>query len=84
MLASSPFHFSGFSKNSYENMQGTQDITGAGRPQGAKELKRSVSDGVEGNPVGEGTTRRGTATPVHRPQRPAGGTLTTPPTPPRV
>ena len=23
----------------------------------------------EGNPVGEGTTRRGTATPVHRPQR---------------
>ena len=25
----------------------------------------------EGNPVGEGTTRRGTATPVHRPQRPA-------------
>ena len=28
--------------------------------------------GVEGNPVGEGTTRRGTATPVHRPQRPAG------------
>ena len=24
----------------------------------------------EGNPVGEGTTRRGTATPVHRPQRP--------------
>ena len=29
---------------------------------------------VEGNPVGEGTTRRGTATPVHRPQRPAGST----------
>ena len=27
----------------------------------------------EGNPVGEGTTRRGTATPVHRPQRPAQG-----------
>ena len=27
----------------------------------------------EGNPVGEGTTRRGTATPVHRPQRPAPG-----------
>ena len=26
----------------------------------------------EGNPVAEGTTRRGTATPVHRPQRPAG------------
>ena len=26
------------------------------------------------NPVGEGTTRRGTATPVHRPQRPAGST----------
>ena len=25
-------------------------------------------------PVGEGTTRRGTATPVHRPQRPAGST----------
>ena len=25
----------------------------------------------EGNPVAEGTTRRGTATPVHRPQRPA-------------
>ena len=24
----------------------------------------------EGNPVGEGTTRRGTATPVHRPQNP--------------
>ena len=28
----------------------------------------------EGNPVGEGTTRRGTANPVHRPQRPAGST----------
>ena len=28
----------------------------------------------EGNPVGEGTTRRGTATPVHRPQRPPGST----------
>ena len=28
----------------------------------------------EGNPVGEGTTRRGTATPVPRPQRPAGST----------
>ena len=28
----------------------------------------------EGNPVDEGTTRRGTATPVHRPQRPAGST----------
>ena len=28
----------------------------------------------EGNPVGEGTTRRGTAIPVHRLQRPAGST----------
>ena len=28
----------------------------------------------EGNPVGEGTTRRGTATPVHRPQRSEGST----------
>ena len=28
----------------------------------------------EGNPVDEGTTRRGTANPVHRPQRPAGST----------
>ena len=28
----------------------------------------------EGNPVGEGTTRRGTATPVHRPQGPADST----------
>ena len=28
----------------------------------------------KGNPVGEGTTRRGTANPVHRPQRPAGST----------
>ena len=28
----------------------------------------------EGNPVGEGTTRRGTDTPVHHPQRPAGST----------
>ena len=28
----------------------------------------------EGNPVGEGTTRRGTATPVHHPERPAGST----------
>ena len=28
----------------------------------------------EGNPVGEGTTRRGTATPVDRLQRPAGST----------
>ena len=26
-------------------------------------------EGCQGNPVGEGTTRRGTATPVHRPQR---------------
>ena len=26
----------------------------------------------EGNPVDEGTTRRGTDTPVHHPQRPAG------------
>ena len=31
-------------------------------------------DLFEGNPVGEGTTRRGTATPGHRPQRPAGST----------
>ena len=29
---------------------------------------------VEGNPVGEGTTRRGTATTVHRLQRPADST----------
>ena len=28
----------------------------------------------EGNPVGEGTTRKGTAIPVQRPQRPAGST----------
>ena len=28
----------------------------------------------EGNPVGEGTTRRGTDTPVHHPERPAGST----------
>ena len=28
----------------------------------------------EGNPLGEGTTRRGTDTPVHRPERPAGST----------
>ena len=33
---------------------------------------RFALQGGEGNPVGEGTTRRGTATPVHRPQRPAG------------
>ena len=32
---------------------------------------RSAGPLFEGNPVGEGTTRRGTATPVHRPQRPA-------------
>ena len=30
--------------------------------------------GMQPRPVGEGTTRRGTATPVHRPQRPAGST----------
>ena len=29
----------------------------------------------EGNPVDEGTTRRGTDTPVHRPEKPAGSTL---------
>ena len=29
----------------------------------------------EGNPVDEGTTRRGTDTPVHRPEIPAGSTL---------
>ena len=28
----------------------------------------------EGNPVGEGTTRRGTDTPMHRPAKPAGST----------
>ena len=28
----------------------------------------------EGNPVGEGTTRRGTDTPVHHPEKPAGST----------
>ena len=28
----------------------------------------------EGNPVDEGTTRRGTDTPVHRPEKPAGST----------
>ena len=28
----------------------------------------------EGNPVGEGTTRRGTDTPVHRPETPVGST----------
>ena len=34
-------------------------------------------DGTSEHPlgVGEGTTRRGTATPVHRPQRPAGSSL---------
>ena len=29
----------------------------------------------EGNPVDEGTTQRGTDTPVHRPEKPAGSTL---------
>ena len=29
----------------------------------------------EGNPVDEGTTRRGTDTPVHRPEKPVGSTL---------
>ena len=29
----------------------------------------------EGNPVDEGTTGRGTDTPVHRPEKPAGSTL---------
>ena len=33
-----------------------------------------TEDEIEGNPVDEGTRRRGTATPVHRPQRPAGST----------
>ena len=28
----------------------------------------------EGNPADEGTTRRGTDTPVHRPEKPAGST----------
>ena len=28
----------------------------------------------EGNPVDEGTTRRGTDTPVHRPEKPEGST----------
>ena len=32
--------------------------------------RRCLSGLHEGNPVGEGTTRRGTATPGHRPQRP--------------
>ena len=35
----------------------------------------------EGNPVAEGTTRRGTATPVHRPQRPASSDKTRPDSP---
>ena len=29
----------------------------------------------EGNPVGEGTARRGTDTTVHRPEKPEGSTL---------
>ena len=32
---------------------------------------------LEGNPVDEGTTRRGTDTPVHRPEKPAGSTHST-------
>ena len=34
-------------------------------------LAEDIRHLFEGNPVAEGTTRRGTATPVHRPQRPA-------------
>ena len=37
-------------------------------------LRRSRAGFFEGNPVGEGTTRRGTATVVHRPETPAGST----------
>ena len=53
-----------------------------GREKPAKIEQRKVKgrsedwseDFIEGNPVAEGTTRRGTATPVHRPQRPEGST----------
>ena len=41
-------------------------------PRSAREKDPRPGPLFEGTPVGEGTTRRGTATPVHRPQRPAG------------
>ena len=39
-------------------------------PQSALEKDPRPGPLFEGNPVAEGTTRRGTATPVHRPQDP--------------
>ena len=44
------------------------------KPTAMPAVLRVLRGGGEGNLVGEGTTRRGTATPVHRPQRPAGST----------
>ena len=38
-------------------------------------LKRLIRRLFEGNPVGEGTTRRGTATPVHHPGKPQGSKI---------
>ena len=43
-------------------------------PRSALEKDTRPGPLFEGNTVGEGTTRRGTATPVQRPQRPAGST----------
>ena len=43
-------------------------------PRSAFEKDPKPGPNFEGNPVGEGTTRRGTDTPVHHPERPAGST----------
>ena len=43
-------------------------------PRSAFEKDPRPGPHFEGNPVGEGTTRRGTDTPVHHPQIPAGST----------
>ena len=41
----------------------------------------SVQHLFEGNPVDEGTTQRGTDTLMHRPEKPAGGALSSQPRP---
>ena len=78
-----PFHRGGVGCRQWEGQPGSIHGGGHGghggarcraqRGRGRRRAARAPHR-VEGNPVGEGTTRRGTATPVHRPQRPAGST----------
>ena len=52
------------------------EVPRAKRPRFSGALDKNPMPGhlFEGNPVSEGTTRRGTDTPVHHPEKPAGST----------